>query len=390
MEFNNSNITDFISGLISLGGGEYVEAETKLIVGADDKPRKLPLEDGTERQLAVYGTTVPNVIIINPFAEGEANSARNNWFYRSRGTLLALVIRKCIIKTLEVGERAHARKQSEEKNDKKFVKYLGKHAHACTAKALADFKKIASLNKPTEFFNIYYNKKKGVAEVKCNLFRDESKEIYPNISDTTWDALRAVTLKVLGVKDLEDYTYKPSSIDIPVLESFTNIMLQIFDNMKDIMKLCDIKNTETKDIRTHLSMLDAYHQRAKWCNSVSAVVPTAEIQKQEVKNAIPSVLGTAAPAVWNSGLPSAFGQPVQQVTCPSPQAIPAALGGTIPSMGAMPMMPAQPVSMTGVPAAIGQVQPMYAPQPVSMTGVPGCVFGNTSGIPAVLQASMFR
>ena len=130
------------------------------------------LEDGTTRKFAVYGTTAPNVIVINPFAEGESNSSRENWFYRSRNLWLATLVRKCVLTVLEVGVRAHARKQEEQKDDKKFVKYLGKYAHNCTAKTMEDFKKIAPVAKPTEFFNIYYSKSKCTAEVKCNLFRD--------------------------------------------------------------------------------------------------------------------------------------------------------------------------------------------------------------------------
>ena len=375
MEFTNDNITDFISGMISLGGGDYVEAgPEKFVMMKSGKNHEGVLEDGTTRKFAVYGTTAPNVIVINPFAEGESNSSRENWFYRSRNLWLATLVRKCVLTVLEVGVRAHARKQEEQKDDKKFVKYLGKYAHNCTAKTMEDFKKIAPVAKPTEFFNIYYSKSKCTAEVKCNLFRDSTRKSFPNVTDATWEALQAVVLKVLGVKDLNEFTFKTDSMNIPV--SFTNVYLQIFDNMHDIMKLVGIENIETDKIRSHLPMLEAYHQRAKWCSSVSSVVSTEEAQKAAPsKSVIPSALGATAPAVWNTGLPAALSQSIQPAAYTPPQALPAALGATN-----APVAP--------LPACMIQ-QPMMQQQMMQPSMLPSSLAAQQPSLPAVLRMNMF-
>lgn len=377
MEFTNDNITDFISGMISLGGGDYVEAgPEKFVMMKSGKNHEGVLEDGTTRKFAVYGTTAPNVIVINPFAEGESNSSRENWFYRSRNLWLATLVRKCVLTVLEVGVRAHARKQEEQKDDKKFVKYLGKYAHNCTAKTMEDFKKIAPVAKPTEFFNIYYSKSKCTAEVKCNLFRDSTRKSFPNVTDATWEALQAVMLKVLGVKDLNEFTFKTDSMNIPVLHSFTNVYLQIFDNMHDIMKLVGIENIETDKIRSHLPMLEAYHQRAKWCSSVSSVVSTEEAQKAAPsKSVIPSALGATAPAVWNTGLPAALSQSIQPAAYTPPQALPAALGATN-----APVAP--------LPACMMQ-QPVMQPQMMQPSMLPSSLAAQQPSLPAVLRMNMF-
>lgn len=391
MSFSDKNITDFISGMIMLGGGNQVtDDDNKMILNMKDENCTLTLDDNTQRNLAVFGTKSPDVIIINPFAEGESNSSRNNWFYHSRNILLACMVAKCVKKVLEAGARAHSKKVKEEKNDKKFIPYLSKYASACDSKTVDEFQRL--IKTPTDFFMIYYNKKKRQAEIRSNLFREESKTIYSSIRVATWEALRNILLKILGVKDLAEYNTPSKSCNIPVLESFTNVYLNIFDNMKEILELCDVKNIDTSAIRSHLSMLDAYHQRAKWCMSTLSIV-SAEKKKEEAakearKSALPPALANTTP--WSipgmPSLPPALTQtpvtpcvPVQGVCAPLPvqqpvsplAPVPYQVPAMVPQVQPVPpvqpwapvqppMAPMQPVAM--VPPMVPQVMPQVVPQ----------------------------
>ena len=177
----------------------------------------------------------------------------------------------------------------------------------------------------------------------------------------TWDALRSILLKILGVKELSDYNRTPQSCNIPVLESFTKVFLDIFDNMKEILELCDVKNIDTSAIRTHLNMLDAYHQRAKWCMSTLSIV-SAEKKKEEAakearKSALPPALANTVP--WNiPGMPSL---PPALTQTPVTPCIPVQ-GACAPLPIQQPVSPLAPVPYQ-VPAMMPQVQPVPPVQP---------------------------
>ena len=412
MSFTDTNISDFIAGMLTLGGGNLITSDdSKIITNVDGEPRTLTLEDGTERKLAIFGTKATDVIIINPFAEGETNSARNNWFYHSRNILMSMMITKCMKSVLDVSARAHSKKTKEEKDDKKFIPYLGKYAQACDAKTVDEFMKLVKI--PTDFFCIYYNKHKKRAEVKSNLFREETKTIYSNIRNASWDALKGVFLKVLGVKDLEELNTPSTSQNVPVLESFTNVYLKIFDKMKNILELNGIQNINTEDLWSHVKMLDAYHQRAKWCMttlSIAAAEKQKDASAKEAKrNAIPTTLTGATP--WNtSAVPQAWAQPnanpfvntMQPVGYQAPQqfgmpygmqpaapAYQAPVGAaqvpwTVPAQPAVVPVAAAPVAMAPVVAPV--MAPVMAPVPqVGM--MPTTMMGQGTPVSAAQPAS---
>ena len=369
MEFSNDNIINFITGIIELGGAFKVdENPDKLIHSvASGEVCTLPI-DGGERQLAAYGSMASDVVIINPFAEGESNTTRATWFYHSRNLLVGALIIKCMRHLIEVAAKCHDKKYKETKDDLKVMKFLGKYANKI------DNKLINEVNKITEsldgFITIYYNKKERKCNLNCLLERDvaELKEIYKtsNIRVSSWDVLKAVFHSVVGVKDIKEYQTTPVSANIPVFESFIYLYLNLFDNMRAALKLVGIDVDKVDDLKGHLKYLEMYYQKAKWCTSTSSVVSKAQVVEQPKT--------TVAP--WQtSNLPSSVvgGVPMPTMGANNVARMPTSV--TAPAMNPY-MQPAQ------------QFRPQYQQQTIYPQQQPGFV-GMSTAPAKPLPASVY-
>ena len=306
MEFSNDNIISFIQGLIELGGANKV----------DDNPDKyirsvltgdiatIPMDDGN-RKLAIYGSLATDVVIINPFAEGEANTTRATWFYHSRNILVAALIVKCMTHLIETAIRCHDKKYKETKEDHQAMKYLGKTATKIDNKLLTEFKTITeSLD---NFVNIYYNKKDRKCNLNGLLEKDvaQLREIYKTsgIRVSSWDYLKSIFHAVVGVKELKEYQITPQSANIPMFESFCYVYLNLFDHMQPVLDLVGIK-TDVKELQGHLKYLEMYYQKAKWCASTSSVVSKAQTPAPKNTGAAKQI-PTNVIAPWQyTGMPS--------------------------------------------------------------------------------------
>lgn len=370
MEFSNDNIISFITGIIELGGAFKVdENPDKLIHSvASGDVCTLPI-DGGERKLAAYGSMASDVVIINPFAEGESNTTRATWFYHSRNLLVAALVIKCMRHMIDTAARCHDKKYKETKEDLKVMKFLGKYS------TKIDSKMVTEINKITEsldgFITIYYNKKDRKCNLNCLLERDvaELKEIYKtsNIRVSSWDVFKAVFHSVIGVKDIKEYQTTPVSANIPVFESFIYLYLNLFDNMRPALQLVDIDASKVEDLKGHLKYLEMYYQKAKWCASTSNVVSKAQV--------IEPPKPTVAP--WQtSNLPSSV---VGNVPMPTmgmnvaprmPSSVTAPMSGFQPQQMSMPFQQRYPQPMPQQ-NAIGYMGMSTAPA----KPLPASVFG---------------
>jgi hypothetical protein len=332
MEFSNENVSHFLKGLLELGGGYKVDNTPDLLIRSVANGNKVETINSGDsfKQLAIYGTVAPDVIIINPFAEGEADSTRNTWFYHSRNILLSAVIAKAMIHVLTVAAKSHNSKTEADKNELKTIKFIGKFAIDVDNKLITEFRSIAK--NLSDFVKIYYNKSKHCSSLNCCLFSDSCQKQHPNIRVASWEILRGIFLKIMRVKSLDEYKIAPTSADIPVFESFCYVFINVFENLKPVLELVNIP-VELDELKGHLKYLDAYHQRAKWCASTSVVQPAVT----NAPSKLPSSVQPAAP--WIPPTPAA-------------NTLPKSVTGGAPMMPQSQPYPVQPVGMMpmGVPA----------------------------------------
>lgn len=363
MEFSNENISTFLKGLLEVGGVHKVEDTPDKYVRnvLSGKIEELPIEAGS-RKLAIFGTMANDVIIVNPFAEGESNTTRTTWFYHDRNIAISALLAKAMEHVLTVAARSHNKKAKEEANDQKVIKFVGKYAVNVDNKMVTEFKQVRK--NLAEFATIYYNKKKRFSTLNCVLFNEGTPKIHPSVRAGSWDVLKAIFLKVVNVKSLDEFKIEPQNPDMPVFESFCYVFLNVLDNIKPVLELAGV-SVDTEELKGHLKYLSMYQQRAKWCASTAQVVPQAQKLEEQKKTtpAVPTGLMNNnvpwAPArSLPTGLRGASMMPPQpSVPMPVPQVQP-----MVPAVPAVqPMVPAQPMMSSMQPAPMVSYQPMNLP-----------------------------
>lgn len=336
MEFSNDQISIFLKEIIELGNIYEVDTNSEKYIRsvATGEIVDIP-QNNQQKHLAIYGTQARDAVIINPFADGELGNMQNMWFYHSRNVSLGGLVVKLMHHILSIAANANNAKKKAGTKDEKFIKYLGKYAVSVDDKMVKEFESISSNIK--DFMSIYYNKSKRRSELKCVLFLDSTKASYTNVRKASWEPLQEIMLKILGVKDIKDFTVAPSSAAIPTFESFVNVYLNVFDSIKEPLKLIDVY-IDTTAIRGHLPHLDLYYNRAKWCSSNTNIQQAADN------------VGTSAP--WNQ-TPGPV--PPTNTVC-GPVAPNGSIGGPVPPIGVQPISVGGPVSPNG--SMGGPVSPM--------------------------------
>lgn len=322
MTFSDEDISNFLTELLELGGSNEVDRNSEKYIRNVATNEVEEISQGSKsKKLAIYGTQARDAVIVNPFADGDLGN-QDNWFYRTRNTLvsgLVIALMKYILENASVDK-----KEDETATDgSELIKYVGKYANMIDNKMLTEFNKISS--KMEDFIKLYYNKQKKVCEVKCALFNDSSKKVYPGIRKSTWEPLQQIVLKLFKTNDLKTLSEGPSSAAIPTFEAYVKVFLNVFDALKEPLKLIEIY-VDTAAIRAHLPNLELYYNKAKWCTSCT--------NGQIVKPAVP-----ASTTPW--------GQPVTPVAIPvAPVSfVPPAV--QIPQPYMMMQMPVNPYAQMG-------------------------------------------
>jgi len=311
MEFSDSDISNFLTELIELGGSNEVDRNSEKFIrlvnkdGTTGDVCEIPSGNRTKK-LAIYGSQAKDAVIVNPFADGELGD-QNNWFYRTRNMLIGGLVAKLILHILETASVDN--KDTENTNGSELIKYIGKYAACIDDKMVTEFKKIAKIdkdndgNKLDEFMKLYYNKRKKICSVRCCLFDESTKGSYVGIRKSTWEPLQQIVLKLLNTSDLKTFNETSSSSAIPTFESFVRVFLNVFDALKDPLKLIDIY-VDTTAIRAHLPRLELYYNKAKWCTSCTNFQPkqtsSSSVMPWDYKPVPQSPLTSVQPLSMNS------------------------------------------------------------------------------------------
>lgn len=263
MEFTDSDISNFLTELIELGGSNEVDRNSEKYIRDVASGEVEELTQGNKpKKLAIYGTQARDALIVNPFADGELGN-QDNWFYRTRNLLVSGLVARLMIYILE-NASVDKKEEDKETDGSELIKYIGKYAASIDDKMLTEFKKIIS--DLESFIKLYYNKQKKVCEVKCSLFNESTKKMFVGIRKSSWEPLQKIVLKLLGTSDLKTLSEGPSSAAIPTFEAYVKVFLNVFEALKEPLKLIEVY-VDTTAIRAHLPNLELYYNKAKWCTS---------------------------------------------------------------------------------------------------------------------------
>ena len=349
--FTDAEISSFIKDVIELGGGNTVDdSPDKYIRLASSGKQETLTVDGRAVPLAIYGTRATDVIIINPFAEGEADSSKNLWFYSSRNIILAAIIIKIMRHLLALGAENTSKKKPEKDKDAavdmKAIGLLSKHILNVDEKMVKEFESISK--EFHNFFNIYYNKTSRQGEVKCLVFNEAQRKAFPSVRVKSWDVFSGLLLDILNVSDLSEFNYVPQTQGIPVFESFSNILVSVYEHIAEAAKVINREITNIGTLRSHLKYLPQYYGKARWCTSAQPQAlnpmgmpsPLPQMNMVPMQPLVPGVMGAgipnAMPMMYNTGMAqlgvpgiTVTGGPMMPPVMPSP------------TFGGVPMVPVQ-------------------------------------------------
>ena len=333
--FTDADISSFLKGLVELGGANIVDdSPDKIIRLATSKEPVTLTVDGRNVPLAIYGSRSNEVLIINPFSEGEADSMKHTWFYSSRNIILSLLLTKIMRRLLEVAAENNSRKKgSTETPDMKLVRMIAPHVQDVDEKMLKEFDTISK--ESSDFFNIYFNKNLKATEVKCLIFTTSQRKAFSSIRVKSWEVFEGIMGEILGTQDLGVLSYRPTSIGFPVFEGFANVLISIYERITDSLKLID-RVVDVTTLKSHLKYLGEYYSKAQWCSS-----PTPAVNANT--NMVPGVAPWGVPQMvpmMNGGLPMAPGGVMYGpggVPMPTPYQQPGMVPMMVPGMVPAPM-----------------------------------------------------
>lgn len=362
--FTDSDISSFLKGLIELGEAQTVDdSPDKYIRSAITGEQVTMTQEGKRVPLAIYGTSASDAIIINPFSEGETESTKNSWFIESRNTILGTLIAGVIEKLLTIGaENKDKKKVDKGEENRLATKYLSKCVLDIDEKMIDEF--VTIRQDIYKFFHISYNKTKRLGEVKCLVFNPLMRDSFKKqVRQKSWGVFEKLVFAVLNTEDLADFTYKPDSIGIPVFEAFANILIDVYDHIKDALKIVDIKVPGLNALKSHLKYLKEYQAAAAWCS-------TANVGVQQPAN--------VAPTPWS----------LPQSTLP-PSVVPMANTGMMPytSVPQMPMQMPPMMSPFGVPTVSTLPPTLSTTVPINPMPVQVQTVGQSMGVPTSMHAS---
>ena len=354
MKFSDEDISTFYKQLIELGGVQTVdESPDKYVRKKDDNSiAYVTNADKSTKQVAVYGTRASDVMILNPLAEGDSDSALTSWFMKNCNLILAANVAKIIKTCLTYGAETHQKKAGkDDAADPKgllIAKYLSKDIADVDEKMVKEFDSIC---KPiTNFFNIHYNRSTMKGEVKCPIFTLAQRKSMPKIRVKTWEVLEHLAGRILGTDTLDVFAYQPGTVGVPVFESFANILVKLYEILTEPLKIIDVEVQHIPELQSHLKYLPQYYAKAKWC-----VTPQAPTTNTSV-GTVPWSQSVVQPQLPPQGqvVIQPVGAPTYSAAAPvpvAPASVPVSVGLPMPS--AMPMTsysrvaPVMPVMPSG-------------------------------------------
>lgn len=347
MENLSNEVGSFIKALIEVGGIHYVEESPDKIIRnvSDDSPVNITV-DGRPVPLAIFGTNNPEVIMVNPFIEGDAENGKATWLYQSSNLILAAHIRKIMMVLLETGAASKKKGGTDEPN-RKATEMVSKWVTSIDDKMIKEFNTLSS--NLTDFCCIYYNKNNKRSEFRCIIANEAQRKAFSTIRKGTWEVLEGLLYTILQVENLAEFDYTPQLISVPLLEAYTHTLVEVYDKLQDAMSLIDRHDKHIPALRSHLKYLSDYYHYAKMYKTPSTA-------------SYPSAPAPVAPAQYGPyGINGGSGY-VSNVPAP---AYTAPMGMVSTYSYGVPNVPAPVCGFTSGPAPMPAAVAMVTPYPAA-------------------------
>lgn len=383
--FTPEDASAFLQGVIELGGAEYVDDTPDKFIHLLNDPQPIELTvDGEKKKAVLYGSasqTGDNTVLINPYAEGAASATQTTWFYLSRNQILGTCIGKLIHNVLEFTAKRNAvntkvaeglKKKTKTKDkdalDPKvsaaILALLAEDANEVDEKMVKEFDTITADR--SQFFTIYYNQTKDMGMVSCIIFNEKQRAAYKSVRTKTWSVLTRTICRLFDCTDLSVFNYKPSTLSCKVLESFINILVNVYRKLSEFwsqlqeeFNLHDIKIENLNYLENHLGDLPMYQRRGR----ILVAPEVTSSSAGAVPWSVPSGAAPVATAPTVGGVSVFSGNAQAQAATVGAMAPSGAMGFCAPA----PVAPSYAAPM-GVSAPMAPMAPMgavpMAPQPV--------------------------
>jgi len=404
-EITNVDILKFLRLLCNIGGAFHLNEEKMIIEKNDGQACCVQEGDQVKPIQILFSGMVKDDdnAILNPFKMVEGNNPALNWFYQSRFTVISVLVKKMILRIVEVG-------YTKESEDYDLMRVLAKYSDQCDKTMVDELQKINA----SDYLRIFYNKKNKTAEAQTAIFTD-MLESQHKFRKKTWKVLRDLFREVFQMGDadtMSKYTYRATILSIPEIDAKLHVMGMI---LKVIDPWCTtlLKTPlESEEFEKHLVNLETYarmyawftakvdgnnntivdnHQASglpvgvspAWDNKPAVPVTTQQSSRDvnEIRTDVPDAPPLPAPASIAPApvLPTATpGIPMIPVATP-PAPVPAAIM-PLPSapMPTMSMPVAAGVMPSVMPAAPGYGMPGYVPAGMpQMSMMPTAPVGRT-------------
>lgn len=433
VEFSNKDITNFLKQFLEIGGSEEVDETSKVYHINKDKTKTLwTIPVGTpakELPITIYDVNQvdPNVIIVNPFAEGLTTSEELLWFYNIRSTYLSTLICKIVKRILNYSLiAANKKKKVKDKEDNEefspeIIKVISPFVGQVDDKMDLEFTMM--YDKISNFCNIVWFAKNSTCSFRCGVFENNFKESFgKRIRVKTWEVITNIIKTMfstpeIAINSAEDlkktYNYKSDNIGCTRIDAYTHLFMKIMKKLDPYLVLVDLQNTiDYATMDKHLEMIPYYYSTAK--NMINRVISKAKTDVKTVTsppwqvNPMPTVsapvtgVGSAGfnpiseenmdkmvnRSPIGAAMDTTFAPPAPVVSAPVvvPTAAPAPMMSQYtapqPYYPPAPTMvpqyaPAAPAAMTPMPRAVTDIAAMQnipgfvAPQPGYVGGAPG-------------------
>ena len=385
-KIKDEDVSKFLKAIIEIGGINSVDDSPDKYIrrgSGDGEPASLTV-DGVAHPLAIYGTQATDAIIINPFAEGDLDASKNVWFYSTRNVVLGGLLGKLMKELIKIGADSHLKKKNEKLDQPlEAIKLLESVVEDIDVSTIKEFDKIAK--ELRDFIVIHYNKTTKRGEVSCLIFNKVRRKQFPAIRVKSWAVFEKLLGKILGTTDLSTFSEGANTVGIPVLETFTKILVKIYRAIKEPLTVIGVTLPQLGELESHIKYLGKYYLCARWC--VGSVPDKVEDKNDMTPPWVVPVVGgvpatqTSIPMVNPTPLPTPIGfgsvpmggSAIGSMSAPAP--MPFIGAPQIPSVAPAPLMSAPvaevPVAASTIPVFTGSGVPAPAMnEPVIRTDNP--------------------
>ena len=371
-EITNLDVLDFLRQLCNLGNVYHLNEETMKIEQADGQECCVREGDQVKPVQILFNGMIKDDsnALLNPFKMVEGNNPALTWFYQSRFTVVSVLVKKMILRIVEVGH-------TKESEDYDLMKVLAKYSDQCDKTMVEELQKINA----SDYLRIFYNKKNKTAEAQTAIFTD-MLESQHKFRKKTWKVLRDLFREIFQMgndETMAKYTYKATLLNIPEIDAKLHVMGMI---LKAIDPWCTtlLKTpVESEKFEKHLINLEVYARMYAWFTS-----KVDSNNNNVVSNHQPGDIAVGQSPAWGNTpaipvatqmAPATDSNEIRIDTPPAAQ-IPTAPamplpGGNIPGMKSSPAPLPLPAAVPGVPLMMTPAAlPIAPPIAVAATATP--------------------